>query len=158
MAKQPQPPPPRYRRQFRCEFIKTPPSIWAFRKWERNPRPTQAENMVDLISVIRTRSTCPKGKQHAALIEQDGTVLALGYNGCPRGWESEEGCNLTTDQYGKDYRLCPCIHAEVNCIINAAREGIAIKGGWMYCTKRPCDACALVIENAGIENCYYLED
>ncbi len=32
----------------------------------------------------------------------------------------------------QSYNYCPAVHAEENSIINAAREGISVKGGILF--------------------------
>ena len=62
---------------------------------------------------------------------------------CPRrvlGYKSGEGLHL-----------CQAGHAERNAIVNAAREGIRVKGSTMYCwCPTPCSPCLIEIINAGI--------
>lgn len=43
------------------------------------------------------------------------------------------------------------IHAEQNAIAWAAREGVALMGGTLYCTLFPCQSCAKLIMQTGIE-------
>jgi len=50
------------------------------------------------------------------------------------------------------------IHAEMNAIAQAAKNGIMIEGADIYVTARPCWNCFRVIANTGIENVYYLEE
>lgn len=47
------------------------------------------------------------------------------------------------------------LHAEVNCIAWAAREGIKTKGSTMYVTLSPCVHCAKAIVAAGVEHVVY---
>ena len=42
------------------------------------------------------------------------------------------------------------IHAEANAIIQAAKNGVAIKGADIYITASPCWPCFKMIANAGI--------
>lgn len=71
-------------------------------------------------------------------------------NKCPRryfGYESGQGLHL-----------CSAIHAEVNAIINCAREGIRTKGTKLYVwCKGVCKDCMAAIINAGIKELIYLE-
>ncbi|MGW8178170.1 MAG: deoxycytidylate deaminase, partial [bacterium] len=41
-------------------------------------------------------------------------------------------------------------HAEGNAIVQAAKRGIAVAGGTMYCKMEPCLRCCVDIINAGI--------
>jgi dCMP deaminase len=42
------------------------------------------------------------------------------------------------------------VHAEQNAICQAARRGVAIQGGTLYCRMTPCRTCAMMIINCGI--------
>lgn len=117
-----------------------------------------ASSMVQIMEVMSRRSTCPDGRRHAALLVKGGRILATGYNGPPRGWAPPKVCALKSDELGKDFRCCPCVHAEVNAVVNAARAGVCIEGAELYCTKRPCTACGLMLENCGLSRIHFLED
>jgi dCMP deaminase len=43
-----------------------------------------------------------------------------------------------------------CVHAEQNCICNAAANGVATKGAWLIVNGEPCRMCAKLIHHAGI--------
>jgi dCMP deaminase len=42
------------------------------------------------------------------------------------------------------------IHAEQNAICQAAKNGISLKGGTLYCKMEPCRVCAMLIISVGI--------
>ena len=50
------------------------------------------------------------------------------------------------------------IHAEVNCILKAQREGISIEGATLYVTHSPCEHCASLIIETGITRVVYAEE
>jgi dCMP deaminase len=53
---------------------------------------------------------------------------------------------------GEGLEFCIAGHAERNCIINAAREGISVKDSILYCScPIPCTPCLIEIINAGIK-------
>jgi len=49
------------------------------------------------------------------------------------------------------------VHAEAEAILSAARIGVRICGGRLYCTTFPCHVCAKHIVAAGIEDVVYIE-
>jgi dCMP deaminase len=49
------------------------------------------------------------------------------------------------------------IHAEVNAIIQAAKNGVAIDGAAIYVTASPCWSCFKAIANAGMKRIIYGE-
>jgi dCMP deaminase len=52
---------------------------------------------------------------------------------------------------GEGLHLCPATHAEQNCVAQAARLGISVKGATMYMTcEIPCKVCMGILVNAGV--------
>jgi len=49
------------------------------------------------------------------------------------------------------------VHAEMNAIIEAARRGVAVFGGTLYCTTFPCHMCARHIIGSGVRRVVYIE-
>ena len=71
-----------------------------------------------------------------------------------------EGCirhDLSLSQ-GKEIEKSCSIHAEVNAIAKAARQGIAVSGASMYITSFPCLICMRAIVAAGIKKVIYMND
>jgi len=48
------------------------------------------------------------------------------------------------------YDMCRSAHAEANAIALAAKKGVALEGGTIYCTLEPCITCAKLIIMSGI--------
>lgn len=54
--------------------------------------------------------------------------------------------------------FCRAIHAEMDAIISAARNGnVSLEGAILFCTTFPCHNCARHIVAAGISKVYYIE-
>ena len=72
-------------------------------------------------------------------------------------------CLFGTNPILKDKRIANLlefgrvVHAEMNAISQAAKNGISIKGATMYCTTFPCHGCARHILAAGINEVVYIE-
>lgn len=49
------------------------------------------------------------------------------------------------------------IHAEMNALLSAARNGISPLGAKLYCTTYPCHNCARHLVTAGVESVNYIE-
>lgn len=104
---------------------------------------------------LSTASKCVS-KQVGAIIVKDGRILSTGYNGTPAGY-----INCSThwdDKYTKDHHDWSIdyeIHAEMNAIVWAAREGIRIEGSTLYCTLEPCFQCSKNMIQAGIKKMVY---
>jgi len=128
-------------------------------------RPTWDTYFMNIAHVVASRATCLK-RQVGALIVKDEQILATGYNGAPRGMKhgTEVGC--LRDQLdvpsGTHHELCRGLHAEQNAIIQAARSGVNVEGGTLYCTYMPCVICSKMIINSGIKrivfNGYYPDE
>ena len=117
-------------------------------------RPSWDEYFMDIVELIKTRSTCIR-RQVGALIVKDKRIVATGYNGAPTGCKHclDIGClrqemNIPS---GQRHELCRAIHAEQNAIVQAAYSGASVKDGTLYVTHQPCVLCAKMVINAGIK-------
>ncbi len=121
----------------------------------KKERPNWDEYFLEIAGVLTKRSTCLR-RQVGAVIVKDKRILATGYNGAPTGIEhcQTAGClreNLNIPS-GQRHELCRGLHAEQNALIQAARYGINVTGGVLYCTNHPCIICAKMLINAGIKD------
>jgi dCMP deaminase len=67
--------------------------------------------------------------------------------------------HTVTNEDGTTSRHCiRTAHAEQNAICEAARMGIALEGGTLYCKMTPCYTCAKMIINAGIKRIVVAQD
>ena len=115
--------------------------------------------IMKIAEVVSQRSTCVKRKVGAVLIK-DSHIISTGYNGAPSGFKhcTSESCVRKNLNPGENSELCRGIHAEVNCIIQAAIHGTSIKGETtLYTTTFPCMSCLKLIINAGIRKVVYKE-
>ena len=115
-------------------------------------RITRDQMLLEMAVTASKRGTCLR-LQVGAVIARDGRPLCLGYVGAPSGMPhcTPETCSLEI----------PCtrtIHAETNAVAWAAREGIKLRGASMYCTTSPCETCAKLLINTGIERFIYLSE
>lgn len=92
-----------------------------------------------------TRATCPR-KHVGAVIVRDKNIIATGYNGSVHRLPhcDEVGCMM------EDNHCVRTVHAEVNAIAQAARNGVGVAGATLYVTASPCWPCWKVVVNAGI--------
>jgi len=131
-------------------------------KNEDYKRPTWDEYFLQMAEMIGSRGTCDRGRA-GAVITKDKRILSTGYVGSPVGLPhcDEVGHEMHTvkQEDGTESRHCiRTAHAEQNAINNAARIGIAIEGGTMYCKMIPCYKCAQSIINSGIVRVVALKD
>ena len=124
----------------------------------RNERPSWGQYFMDIVELVSLRSTCLRRKVGAVLVKNK-RILTTGYNGAPTGVRhcSETGClrDKMNIPSGERHELCRGLHAEQNAIIQAALQGVSIKGATLYCTNHPCIICAKMIINSGITTVIY---
>ncbi|MEA3227803.1 MAG: dCMP deaminase family protein [Campylobacterota bacterium] len=115
-------------------------------------------NFINIATELATASKCVS-KQVGAVIVKDGRILSTGYNGTPPGFVN--CCDYWDNQYtaqhhewSKTYE----IHAEMNAIIWAAREGISIEGATIYVTLEPCSECSKNLIASGIKRIVYAKE
>lgn len=127
---------------------------------------------------VSLRSKC-LSRKIGAVITRGDTIIATGYNGPPRGvvhcsqrhlYDINLRAEMLEDGHipdsivekcprqrlgaksGERLDICPAVHAEVNAIINAGRNGNSCVGAIMFLTcEIPCKNCIAAIINAGIK-------
>ncbi|HOV33310.1 MAG TPA: cytidine/deoxycytidylate deaminase family protein [Candidatus Hydrogenedens sp.] len=117
-------------------------------------RPTWDEYFMEVSRTIAKRATCDRGRS-GCVIARDKQILVTGYVGSPIGFPhcDEVGHQLkkTVHEDGTITQHCVrTVHAEQNAICQAARLGISIQGGTLYCKMTPCRTCAMLLINCGI--------
>jgi dCMP deaminase len=108
---------------------------------------------------VAERSTCTRAKVGAVIV-RDKNILATGYNGAPAGMPHciDVGCLIYQSKTpdGEIEENCfRTIHAEINAIAQAAKNGSSIKEGSIYITHTPCIHCLKVLVNTGIKEIFY---
>ena len=93
---------------------------------------------------IATWSKDPSRGVGAVIVSRDRRVSATGYNGLPVGVEDRPERLERPTKYDL---IC---HAEVNAIVQCARQGTSCLESTMYSTFFPCNTCTLSIIQAGI--------
>ena len=102
-----------------------------------------------MVNTLGENSKCTR-KQVGAILLRNDRIISTGYNGLPSGSDDTvckegcTGCKLT-------------VHAEMNAILFAAKEGVSTQGSDLYVNYSPCLNCAKHIINAGIRAVYFLE-
>ncbi len=107
---------------------------------------------MNIARVASSRATCHR-KFVGAVIVRDRSILSTGYNGSISGMPhcSDAGHMMV------DGHCVATIHAEMNAIIQAARNGVRIEGASVYITASPCWNCFKALANAGIRRICYGE-
>ena len=106
------------------------------------------------MTVAEAHAQLSKGKRAkvgACLATTNGTLIA-GCNGLAPGssneleYVAEDGGLVTKGE---------TIHAELSCILRAAREGVSVVGSTLYTTLSCCKPCSEMIAAAGVKRVVY---
>lgn len=116
----------------------------------QNP-PELDEIFMRIAETVALRGTCPRRKVGAVITDHNHYVVAVGYNGAPRGTPhcTEAGCII-----GPGGGCIRSVHAEVNAVMRAGPQAYR---AMLYTTLQPCFACAGVIINAHIARVVFRE-
>jgi len=122
-------------------------------------RPSWHQYFLTITRQVAERSTCTRAKVGAVIV-RDKNILATGYNGAPAGLPhcTDVGCLVYTSRTptGEVEENCfRTIHAEINAIAQAAKNGAAIRDADIYITHTPCIHCFKVLVNTGIRRIFY---
>jgi dCMP deaminase len=102
-----------------------------------------------------------KRLQVGAVIVKNDTIIGIGYNGMPSGWDNEcEDVVTPTLPYlqGNGPTLKTkdeVIHAEQNCLAKVTKSTNSSEGADMFVTHAPCIHCAKLVHQSGIRKVFY---
>jgi dCMP deaminase len=105
--------------------------------------------------------------QVGCVVVKDNTIIGIGYNGMPSGWDND--CEKRSyinidpkwqylDEDGSNYSLVTrpeVLHAESNSLAKIARSTNSSDGASLFVTHAPCIDCAKLIHQSGINSVYY---
>jgi dCMP deaminase len=125
-------------------------------------RPSWDEYFMKITEMVGSRGSCDRGRA-GCVITRDRRIVSTGYVGSPTGLPhcDEVGHELhtVTNTDGTTSKHCiRTIHAEQNAICEAARMGISLDRGTLYCKMTPCYTCAKMIINTGIQRVVCAQD
>jgi dCMP deaminase len=121
----------------------------------KHQRPSWDEYFLELANAAAKRATCDRGRSGCVIV-RDKQVLVTGYVGSPMGLPHCDDVGhlmkkVVHDDGSVTQHCVRTVHAEQNAICQAARRGMALEGGTLYCRMTPCRTCAMLIINCGIE-------
>lgn len=95
--------------------------------------------------------------QVGAVIVKNDTIIGIGYNGMPSGWDNncEDEEYLEDDFHIKMTTKPEVIHAESNAICKVTKSTNSSEGAEMFVTHAPCIHCAKLIFQSGIRKVFY---
>lgn len=104
------------------------------------------KSFMDMAVVVADNSKCIRAKVGAVIVKE-GNVIAIGYNGTPKGWPNDcEEDGITKKEV---------LHAESNAIAKCAASDSNATDSTMYVTHSPCIDCAKMIIQSGIKRVCY---
>jgi len=125
---------------------------------------------IEIAKTIAMRSPCKARRQFGVIIVKNDAIVSTGYCGPSRGCVNcgiDIPCMRAVKKEAKNvnYNYYPSVHAEMNAIINASRNGTSIIGGTMYlapCNTNkgdaPCYLCRRMIINVGLKDCWFINE
>jgi len=115
------------------------------------------KNFMNIAYEVATASKCVS-RHTWAVIVKDNRILSTGYNWTPAWYVN---CNdywkweYTKEHHDWSYKYE--IHAEMNAIVWAARQGIKIEWATLYSTYEPCFDCSRAAIAAWIKKIVFKE-
>jgi len=105
---------------------------------------------------VYSQLSSAKRLQVGCVVVKDNTIIGIGYNGMPSGWDNT--CEYTVDDakgYDTGKSKPEVLHAETNSIAKIARSTNSSEGAALFVTHAPCLDCAKLIHQAGIKEVFY---
>jgi dCMP deaminase len=119
-------------------------------------RPCKELYFMNICFDVALRSIDPNTKHGCVAVSESGSILSTGYNGPVAGSDD----NLVplerpseNNQILHKYNFL--LHAEDNCVTNAAKQGACLKDSYFYVTGIPCLICMQRVINIGAKEIIY---
>lgn len=109
-------------------------------------------------AILHSKLSKARRAQVGAILVTSQGVTLTGYNGTAVGRPNDCEVFHTVHDGEAVYVTKPeVIHAELNCIMKAAREGVSCVDATVYVTLAPCVQCAAMMLQAGVKRVVYLQ-
>ena len=109
------------------------------------------------VAQVYAELSTAKRLQVGCVIVKDNTIIGIGYNGMPSGWD-----NVCETVKFKDFtgtvlmKSKPeVLHAETNAIAKVSRSNNSTDSADLFVTHAPCLECAKLIYQSGIKSVFY---
>lgn len=102
------------------------------------------------------RSKDPVSQVGACIVNTRNQIVGIGYNGMPRGCHDKDMPWGKTSPDPEDNKYMYVCHAELNAILN--KNSADVTGCAIYVALFPCNECAKLIIQAGINKIIYYSD
>jgi dCMP deaminase len=105
------------------------------------------EWLLGLATYVATGSKDPSTQVGSVAVDSGRRPLSWGWNGFARGI-----ADTKERLHNRDTKIRLMVHSEMNCLLNAAYNGVSLKGATLYVSGLPvCEFCASPIIQAGIK-------
>ena len=109
-----------------------------------------SHKLLPVAKAIQALSKDRSTKVGAVVFDDDMNIRVVGYNGFPRKFDDDPD-----DRHQRPAKYAYTAHAEENCVAQAARSGVSLKGCSIIVTSLfPCSTCARLIIQSGIKRVY----
>lgn len=116
------------------------------------PSKSKLQYLYSKALAISTASPDAETKVGAILVDsKTGAVVAEGFNGFVRHAPDALLPNTRPEKYPF------MVHAEMNAICHAARQGSGLNGHLLFCTLSPCKLCLRMLWQAGVKTIFFKE-
>lgn len=120
-------------------------------------RITKDQLYLGMAVLVSGRSTCSRRSVGCVIVDEDGHVLSMGYNGVASGQPHCKGgvpCPGASSKSGQNLDSCQAIHAEQNAILHLSDPK---KAHTVYCTVSPCMSCVKLLLGTSAKRVVFLE-
>lgn len=105
---------------------------------------------MNIAKLFAEKSTCDRARVGCVMV-RDGRIISTGFNGSIAGQpHCDDDGHLLIEGH-----CIRTVHAEVNAIVFAAKNGIETNKAVVYTTHYPCAQCTKLLIVAGIKKIYY---
>jgi len=119
------------------------------------PQKTDLDSTYMGTAILHSRLSKAIRKAVGAVLVTEHGVTLTGYNGTATG--ADNACETIDPETGEYITKPEVIHAELNCVLKAAKEGISVDGSTIYVTLSPCAPCAAMLVQVGIRELVFME-
>jgi len=122
-------------------------------------RRSQDSIYLEMARLISLRGTCARRRVGCVLVDQDGFVLSMGYNGVASGRphciDLDHRCPGADLPSGVGLDQCQAIHAEQNAILRLPDPRQLYTA---YCTTSPCISCVKLLLGTSCERIVFAQE
>ena len=107
---------------------------------------------------VYARLSSAKRLKVGCVIVKNDTIIGIGYNGMPSGWDNVCEYEVYEEDLSSKPRLVTkseVLHAETNALAKVARSTNSTEDADMFVTCAPCLDCAKLIHQSGIKRVFY---